>query len=63
MSTTSDSLFLAKATHATPWSARDACVIKVVQGQAPCKEAEVLRRLDHPNIVKLEVAFVESDFL
>jgi hypothetical protein len=43
-----------------------ACILKLVQlqqGQALCKEAEVLRRLDHPNIVKLEAAFAESSFL
>jgi hypothetical protein len=42
------------------------CILKLVQlqeGQALCKEAEILRRLDHPNIVKLEAAFVELDFL
>ena len=42
------------------------CVLKLVQlrqGQALCKEAEILRRLNHPNIVKLEAAFVESGFL
>jgi serine/threonine protein kinase len=44
----------------------ETCVLKVVQlrkRKALCKEAEILRRLDHPNIVKLEAAFVESNFL
>jgi serine/threonine protein kinase len=43
-----------------------ACILKLIQlqqGQALCKEAEVLRRLNHPNIVKLEAAFVDSNFL
>jgi serine/threonine protein kinase len=42
------------------------CVLKLVQfqqGQALCKEAEILRHLDHPNIVKLEAAFVQNHFL
>jgi serine/threonine protein kinase len=42
------------------------CILKVVQlqlGQALCKEAEILRRLAHPNIIKLEAAFVNSNFL
>jgi hypothetical protein len=33
----------------------DACILKLVQlqsGQALCKGAEVLGRLNHPNIVK-----------
>jgi len=44
----------------------NACVLKLIQlrqGLSLCKEAEILRRLNHPNIVKLEAAFVESDFL
>jgi serine/threonine protein kinase len=43
-----------------------ACILKLVhllERQALCKETEILRRLDHPNIVKLQAAFVESDFL
>jgi serine/threonine protein kinase len=42
------------------------CVLKLValqQGQALCKEAEILRRLNHPNIVKLDAAFVHDSFL
>jgi serine/threonine protein kinase len=42
------------------------CVLKLVQlqqGQALCKEAEILRRLNHPNIVRLDAAFVHDNFL
>jgi serine/threonine protein kinase len=42
------------------------CVLKLVQlqqGQALCKEAEIFRRLNHPNIVKLDAAFVQDNFL
>jgi serine/threonine protein kinase len=42
------------------------CILKIVplqQGQALCREAEVLRHLDHPNVVKLEAAFVQDNFL
>jgi serine/threonine protein kinase len=42
------------------------CILKQVplqQGQALCKEAEILRRLNHPSIVKLEAAFMEANFL
>jgi serine/threonine protein kinase len=42
------------------------CILKGVQvqrGAALCREAEVLRRLQHPNIVKLEAAFIQSGLL
>ena len=40
------------------------CILKLVplqQGQALCKEVEILRRLDHPNIIKLEAAFLDGN--
>lgn len=35
--------------------------VRLQQGQALCKEVEILRRLHHPNIVKLMAAFVDVD--
>jgi serine/threonine protein kinase len=44
----------------------DICILKLVQlhdGHTLCKEAELLRQLHHPNIVRLEAAFVEPGLL
>ena len=42
------------------------CVLKTMPfdaAQRMCKEVDVLRRLDHPNIVRLEAVFSENDYL
>jgi serine/threonine protein kinase len=42
------------------------CILKLVplqQGQTLCREAEILHHLNHPNVVKLEAAFVQDNFL
>ena len=44
----------------------DECVLKIMRlarGQDLCKETEVLRCLNHPNIIKLEAAFIRANFL